>query len=77
MSLGPLLCGRLAAWTSLEEEDGRHAELQSRVQVFLEKSTCPQSHVYVKLLNSIVSDAITETKVRCRRQSPEPKDSGD
>lgn len=44
---------------------------------FLGKSTCPQSHVYLKLLNSIVSDAITETKVRCRRQSPEPKDSGD
>lgn len=50
-------------------------------EVFLKKSAHLLSHVNFKGVslkppNSILSDALTETKIRCKGQSPEPKDSG-
>lgn len=66
---------------ALEVDEGRCAELCSQVEVFLKKSTCLLSHVNfkgvsLKAPNSILSDAFTETKIRCKGQSPETKDSG-
>lgn len=65
----------------LEEKDGSRAELQSQVEVLLEKSICLQSRVNFSGVNlksskSIFSDAITETKFRSKGQAPEPKDGG-
>lgn len=68
-------------WVAVEEDTGRCAALRRQLEVSLEKSTCLQSCVYLydinfKPRNSILSVVITETKVGCKGQSPEPKDSG-